>query len=87
MKKLYLFRPKNFFYETNNLNHLCSSISISFLQRREQKLKNLLKLTATVSATEDSNPKKKPWVAVDDSTAMKNWMALCYTRRTAQNAC
>src|SRR5215204_428147 len=39
-----------------------------------EKKPDEIKADATVSSA-DSKPKEEPWVAVDDSTAMKNWMA------------
>jgi len=40
-----------------------------------EKKPDEIKADATVSSTTDSKPKEEPWVAVDDSTGMKNWMA------------
>jgi len=54
---------------------LCAAIFLFASCESEKKSDEAIKADATVSSATDSKPKEEPWVAVDDSTAMKNWMA------------
>src|SRR4030095_16493060 len=74
MKKLYLFRPKNFFMKRITFT-ICAAAFLLASCKDEKKTEEPIKADATVSPTEDSKPKEEAWVPVDDSTAMKNWMA------------
>src|SRR5580765_1814073 len=74
MKKLYLFRPKIYFMKRITLT-ICAAAFLLASCKDEKKTEEPIKADATVSSTEtDSKSKEEPWVAVDDSTAMKNWM-------------
>jgi hypothetical protein len=75
MKKLYLFHPKKNFMKRITLT-ICAAAFLLASCKDENKTEEPIKADATVSSTEtDSKPKEEPWVAVDDSTGMKNWMA------------
>ena len=75
MKKSYLFRPKKFFMKRITFT-ICAAAFLIASCKDENKTEEPIKADATVSSTEtDSKPNQEPWVAVDDSTAMKNWMA------------
>ena len=54
---------------------ICAAAFLLASCKDENKTEEPIKADATVSSTEDSKPKEEPWVAVDDSTGMKNWMA------------
>ena len=55
---------------------ICAAAFLLASCKDENKTEEPIKGEATVSSTEtDSKPKEEAWVAVDDSTAMKNYMA------------
>jgi hypothetical protein len=54
---------------------ICAAAFLLASCKDEKKTEEPIKADATVSPTEDSKPKEEAWVPVDDSTAMKNWMA------------
>ena len=55
---------------------ICAAAFLLASCKDENKTEEPIKADATVSSTEtDSKSREEPWVAVDDSTAMKNWMA------------
>ena len=54
---------------------ICAAAFLLASCKDENKTEEPLKADATVSPATDSKPKEEPWVAVDDSTGMKNWMA------------
>jgi hypothetical protein len=55
---------------------ICAAAFLLASCKDEKKTEEPIKAEPTVSSTEnDAKPKEEPWVAVDDSTSMKNWMA------------
>jgi hypothetical protein len=54
---------------------ICAATFLLASCKDENKTEEPIKADATVSSTEESKPKEEPWVAVDDSTGTKNWMA------------
>ena len=55
---------------------ICAAAFLLASAKTRTKTEEPIKADAKVSSSEsDSKPKEEPWVAVDDSTAMKNWMA------------
>ena len=54
---------------------ICAAAFLLASCKDETKTEEPIKADATVSSTEDAKPKEEAWVAVDDSTATKNYIA------------
>jgi len=54
---------------------ICTAAFLLTSCKDEKKTEEPIKADATVSSTEDAKPKEEAWVAVDDSTATKNYIA------------
>ena len=67
------FSSKIFFMK--RITFTICAVAFILASCENEKKPDEIKADATVSSATDSKPKEETWVPVDDSTAMKNWMA------------